>query len=101
MGISRKASTYLAGALASSLCSYSLAAEEEAPWFVELGFSLSQIDSPLELGSSSSYILGSVWIPSPGGPITVNPPSGFEIDEGLTFTLGRKFADNSQSAGGL
>jgi len=89
----RKFGKYLAGILAVSLGSLSTAAEVENPWFVELGFNLSQIDSPLELGSNPT-IFGGIWIPAPGGPITVNPTSGFETDEGATFTLGRKFADN-------
>ena len=95
MRVRKKAASNLIAAIAATLSNLSLAAEApENPWYVELGFSLSQIDSPLELGSNSSYVLGNVWIPAPGGPITVNPTSGFETDEGLTFSLGRKFADN-------
>lgn len=92
-GSMKKGCKALTGILACAIGSPSPAAEVENPWFVELGLSLSQIDSPLELGSNPS-ILGGIWIPSPGGPITVSPTSGFETDEGLTFTLGRKFANN-------
>lgn len=94
MAVFRKITQYLIRTLVISSCGPSLVVAEENPWFVELGFSLSEIDSPLELGHNSPFIAGSTWIPAPGGPITIHPASGFETDESLTFTLGRKFADN-------
>ena len=67
----------------------------ENPWFIELGYDLSEIDPPLELNSSvgfaSSVFAGGTF---PGDQITFNPSSGFETDEGLTFTLGYRFAGN-------
>lgn len=94
MRVPGKFGNYLIGIPVISMSQLSLGAEVENPWFAELGISLSQIDSPLELGSNPPYLIAGTWIPAPGGPITINPTSGFETDEGMSFTLGRKFADN-------
>lgn len=68
----------------------------ENPWFVELGYSLSKIDSPLEITSPGGVVIAtpSIWIPAPGGSLNYNPPSGFETDESLAFTLGYRFGSN-------
>lgn len=54
----------------------------ENPWFVNLGYGLSEIDSPLEVQS-----LGFL-------PDSVGASSGFENDDSLTFTIGHWFGEN-------
>lgn len=94
MRFSRKMAGCLFGLILTSGSSFQLIAADN-PWFVELGFNLSEVDSPLDLSSSPAfYWPGDTWIGVPTGPVTVHPPSGFETDEGLTFTLGHRFGDN-------